>query len=137
MGGVCVKKKAYLFDTHTLVFWNNNESVSEKFIRFFDNQVQKGHLYVSSISFWEIALLVKKGRMSMSDVHAWKNEILSNTNIRLIEPSASEMINSTLLPDYHKDPFDRLLVAQANQNNLLIVTKDRNIDKYEVETFWM
>jgi PIN domain nuclease of toxin-antitoxin system len=75
--------------------------------------------------------------MSMSNVHAWKNEILSNTNIRLIEPCASEMINSTLLPDYHKDPFDRLLVAQANQNSLLIVTKDRNIDKYEVETFWM
>lgn len=46
-------------------------------------------------------------------------------------------IDSTLLPDYHKDPFDRLLVAQANQNSLLIVTKDRNIDKYEVETFWM
>ncbi len=65
------------------------------------------------------------------------NEILSNTNIRLIEPSASEMINSTLLPDHHKDPFDRLLVAQANQNSLLIVTKDRNIEKYEVETFWM
>ena len=132
-----MKKKAYLFDTHALIFWNNNESVSEKFISFFDNQVQKGHLYVSSISFWEIALLVKKGKMSMSDVHAWKNEILSITNIRLIEPSASEMINSTLLPDYHKDPFDRLLVAQANQNNLLIVTKDRNIDKYDVETFWV
>ena len=132
-----MKKKAYLFDTHALVFWSNKESVSEEFITFFDNQVQKGHLCVSSISFWEIALLVKKGRMSMSDVHAWKNEILSNTNIRLIDPSASEMINSTLLPDYHKDPFDRLLIAQANLNSLLIVTKDRNIDKYEVETFWM
>jgi PIN domain nuclease of toxin-antitoxin system len=47
------------------------------------------------------------------------------------------MINSTLLPDHHKDPFDRLLVVQANQNSLLIVTKDKNIDKYEVETFWM
>jgi len=132
-----VKNKSYLFDTHALVFWNNNESVSERFLSFFDNQVQKGHLYVSSISFWEIALLVKKGRISMPDVHAWKNEMLSNTNIRLIEPSASEMINSTLLPDFHKDPFDRLLIAQADQNSLLLVTKDRNIDKYEVETFWM
>jgi len=70
-------------------------------------------------------------------VHAWKNEILNNTNIRLIKPSASEMIDSTLLPDYHKDQFDRLLIAQTNQNNFLIVTKDRNINKYEVETFWM
>ena len=132
-----MKKKAYLFDTHALVFWDSNESVSEIFISFFDNQVHKGNLYVSSIAFWEIALLVKKGRMSMSNVHVWKNEILSNTNIRIIEPSASEMINSTLLPDYHKDPFDRLLVAQAIQNDFLIVTKDSNIDKYEVETFWM
>jgi PIN domain nuclease of toxin-antitoxin system len=137
MGGICVKKEAYLLDTHALVFWNNKESVSEDFIVFFDSQVQKGQLYVSSISFWEIALLVKKGRMSMPDVHAWKNEILSNTNIRLIEPSVSEMINSTLLPDYHKDPFDRLLIAQANQNSLLIVTKDSNIDQYDVGTFWM
>ena len=132
-----MKKKAYLFDTHALIFWNNNESVSEEFIRFFDNQANKGNLYISSISFWEIALLVKKGRMSMSNVHGWKNEILSNTNILLIEPSASEMIHSTLLPDHHKDPFDRLLIAQANQNSLRIVTKDRKIDKYEVETFWM
>lgn len=65
------------------------------------------------------------------------NEILSHTNIRLIESSASEMINSTLLPDHHKDPFDRLLIAQAIQNSLSIVTKDINIDKYEVETFWI
>ena len=132
-----MKKDAYLFDTHALLFWNNGEFVSEGFVTFFDDQAQKGHVYVSSISFWEIALLVKKGRVSMSDVHAWKNEILSNTDIRLVEPSASEMIYSTLLPDYHKDPFDRLLIAQARQNNLVFVTKDKDIRQYEVEVFWI
>ena len=132
-----MKKEAYLFDTHALVFWNNKETVSEEFINFFDNQVQQGRLYVSSISFWEIALLVKKGNIAISDLHAWKNEILNNTNIRLIEPSASEMIDSALLPDHHKDPFDRLLIVQANQNKFLIVTKDRDIHKYQVKTFWM
>ena len=132
-----MKKEAYLFDTHALVFWNNKETVSEEFINFFDNQMQQGRLYVSSISFWEIALLVKKGKIAISDLHAWKNEILNNTNIRLIEPSASEMIDSTLLPDHHKDPFDRLLIVQANQNKFLIVTKDRDIHKYQVKTFWI
>jgi len=132
-----VKKNAYLFDTHALLFWNNGEFVSEGFVTFFDDQAQKGHVYVSSISFWEIALLVKKGRVSMSDVHAWKNEILSNTNIRLVEPSASEMIYSTMLPDYHKEPFDRLLIAQARQNNLVLVTKDKDIQQYEVAVFWI
>jgi PIN domain nuclease of toxin-antitoxin system len=132
-----VKRNAYLFDTHALLFWNNREFVSEGFITYFDDQAQKGCVYVSSISFWEIALLVKKGRVSMSDVHAWKNEILNNTDIRLVEPSASEMIYSTLLPDYHKDPFDRLLIAQARQNNLVFVTKDKEIQQYEVEVFWI
>ena len=132
-----MKNEAYLFDTHALLFWSNRTSVSEEFITFFDDQSQKGHVYVSSVSFWEIALLVKKGRISMSDVQAWKNEILNNTDIRLVEPSASEMICSTLLPDYHKDPFDRLLIAQANQNKLLFVTKDKDIQRYEVGVFWI
>jgi PIN domain nuclease of toxin-antitoxin system len=44
-----------------------------------------------------------------------------NTNIKVINPSVSEMIESTLLPDYHKDPFDRILIAQANQNHLLFI----------------
>jgi len=132
-----VKKETYLFDTHALIFWNNKISVSEEFITFFDNQAKKGRLYVSSISFWEIALLVKKDKISMSNVTAWKNEIMNNTNIQMIEPSASEMIDSTILPDYHKDPFDRLLIAQANQNSCLLVTKDNNIYEYNVETFWI
>lgn len=132
-----MKKEAYLLDTHALIFWNNREHVSEEFIGFFDNQVAEGHLYVSSISFWEIALLVKKGRLLISDVHSWKNEVLNHTNIRLIDPSASEMIDSTNLPDYHNDPFDRLLISQATQNNLLLVTRDKRIMKYKIETFWI
>ena len=47
------------------------------------------------------------------------------------------MIDSVLFPEFHKNPFDRLLIAQANQNNFLIVTKDQDIQKYDVETFWM
>ena len=130
-------KNAYLMDTHALIFWNNKESVSDAFVHFFDEQVQQGRLYVSSISFWEIALLVKKGRLAISDIRAWKKELFIHTNIQLINPTAEEMIDSTLLPNYHTDPFDRLLISQANQNNLSVVTKDATIKKYKVKTFWM
>ena len=44
-----MRKEAYLFDAHALVFWNNKETVSGEFINFFDNQVQQGRLYVSFI----------------------------------------------------------------------------------------
>lgn len=132
-----MRRKAYLFDTHSLIFWDNKEFVSEDYINFFDKQDQKGNLYVSSISFWEVALLVKIGRIEIEDIHAWKNELLSNTNIHLIDPSVTELIDSTYLPDHHKDPFDRVLIAQANHKNLLLVTKDQAIRKYEVSVFWI
>ncbi len=132
-----MKRKAYLFDTHALIFWVNKTSVSDEFITFFDKQEQQGSLYVSSITFWEMAFLVQKGRISISDTHAWKDELLNNTNIHLIDPSASEMIDSTLLPPHHKDPFDRLLVAQANYHNLVLVTHDRIIQAYDVVHIWI
>lgn len=132
-----MRTKAYLFDTHSLVFWDNKESVSEDYVKFFDKQDRKGNLYVSSISFWEVALLVKTRRIEIEDIHAWKNELLSNTNIRLIDPSATELIDSILLPDHHKDPFDRVLIAQAKHKNLLLVTKDRAIKEYDVSVFWI
>ena len=132
-----MKKDAYLFDTHALVFWNYKVAVSEAFVKYFDRQAQHGTLYVSSVTFWEVAFLVKKERLAIPDIHAWKDELLNYTSIQLIRPSSSEMIDSTLLPDHHKDPFDRLLIAQAIQNDLILVTQDQRIQKYDVRHIWM
>ena len=93
-----MKRDRYLFDTHALIFWSNKSSVSDEFIKFFDAQDRRGVLFVSPISFWEIAFLVQKGRLAMADIHAWKNELLNHTNIHLLDPSAAEMIDSTRLP---------------------------------------
>jgi PIN domain nuclease of toxin-antitoxin system len=120
-----------------LIFWQTKVSVSEDFITFFDRQEYQGALYVSSVSFWETAFLVKKGKVAMPNVHAWKNDLLSNTNIRLIDPTAPEMIDSVFLPDHHKDPFDRLLITQANQRGMTLVTQDQDIQKYDVQHFWI
>lgn len=111
--------------------------MSEDFIKYFDKQDQLGNLLVSSISFWEAALLTKKGKLEIKDVESWRNELLANTNLVLIDPSASEMIKSVQLPDYHKDPFDRLLIAQANNKKAALVTKDINIKKYSVPVHWI
>ena len=67
-----MKSAGYLFDTHALIFWSNKSVVSTQFLQFFDEQNQRGTLYISAISFWEIALLVQKGRLALPDVHAWK-----------------------------------------------------------------
>ena len=132
-----MKRNAYLFDTHALLFWNTATAVSKDFITFFDKQERQGSLYISSISFWEVACLVKKKRVAIADVHAWKNDLLGNTNIQVLNPTAAEMIDSTLLPDIHKDPFDRVLIAQANQRQCILVTQDQHIQQYQVQHVWL
>ncbi|MCX6049957.1 MAG: type II toxin-antitoxin system VapC family toxin [Chloroflexi bacterium] len=132
-----MKQARYLFDTHALVFWNSQVTVSPAFIQFFDSQNQQGTLYVSAISFWEIALLVQKNRLAIRDVQVWQTELLQHTNLHLLDPTVTEMIASTLLPPHHKDPFDRLLIAQAHQHELTLVTQDQIISQYAVATYWM
>lgn len=132
-----MKTSDYLFDTHALIFWSTKSAVSAQFIQFFDEQNQQGALYVSTITFWEIALLVQKGWLALGDVHGWREELLRNTNLQLLDPSVAEMIDSTLLPPHHKDPFDRLLIAQAIRHGLTLVTQDQEIQKYSVTQLWL
>ena len=132
-----MKGKSYLFDTHALIFWHQQADVSAEFIAFFDEQSKLGQLFVSSVTFWEIGLLVQKGRVTISDVKTWANELLALSGIRLAEPSVAEMIDSTLLPTHHKDPFDRLLIAQAKHRDFIFVTRDTLIQDYDVAAFWL
>ena len=127
----------YLLDTHALIFWFNKENVSQQYVDFLDEQNELENLYVSSISFWETALLVKKQRIELEDVDAWRISLIENSNIKIINPTAQEMIESVNLPDFHKDPFDRLLITQAVTNNYFFVTKDKTIQQYNVKIFWI
>ena len=132
-----MKTNCYLFDTHALIFWSTKELVSKEFLDFFDSEVQQGNVLASSITFWEVALLSKKGKVEIINVHEWMSGLMENTDIKIINPSASDMIDSTLLPDHHRDPFDRLLIVQALRQNALFVTKDSVIKSYSVNTFWI
>ncbi len=132
-----MKRERYLFDTHALIFWSAKQFVSDEFIDFFDRQAKNGNVLVSSVSFWEIALLLKRKMIKLHDIREWKTGLMENARITIIDPDASEMIDSANLPDFHDDPFDRLLIAQASRHKAALVTKDHRIDAYPVETFWM
>ena len=126
----------YALDTHALVFWANREHLDDEFADFLDERAQQGELVVSAVCFWEIALLAKKGRLVLDDVRQWKDDLIARSGILLIEPTVDEMIASTQLPDLHKDPFDRLLVAQAQSRGHTLVTRDALVSQYEVEMAW-
>ena len=132
-----MKSQYYLLDTHALIFWNLKQGISQEFIQFLDYQDRLGNLFISAISFGEIALLIQRGKLALTDIYAWKEELFQNTNLQLINPTVDKMIEATRLPNHHKDPFDRLLIIQANYHHLLLVTKNSIIQGYAAQTFWM
>ncbi len=132
-----MKRDRYLFDTHALVFWSLKQFVSEDFIDFFDRQANIGNVLVSSVSFWEVALLSKRRMITIHDIREWKTGLMEKARITVIDPDASEMIDSANLPDFHDDLFDRLLIVQASRHKASLVTKDPIIEAYPVDTFWM
>ncbi len=128
--------KNLLLDTHALVFWSLGQHLSERFAALLDRQNRAGRLLVSAVSFWEVALLARKGRIAIDDVAAWKEELRQYAGIRIVVPDADDMIRSAALPPHHKDPMDRLLVAQAMALGAVLVTRDAILERYGIKTLW-
>ena len=91
---------------------------------------------MSTAAFWEVAFLVQKGRLAIGDVSSWKNELLAATGAQLVTPRVDDMIASVALPRHHRDPFDRLFVAQAGSLRAVLVSRDAVLAAYDVATRW-
>ncbi len=94
---------------------------------------------VSSISSWEVALLVKKGRLELSmDVDEWVDRAASLPFLRVVPVDHRVAVRAVhLAPPLHEDPADRIIVATALSLNASLVTKDQRLRRYrEVRTVW-
>jgi len=93
-------------------------------------------LFISVISIWELALLVKRGRLSLNThVGRWTEEALSKQGINLLAFTPEIAIDSVNLPQpVHKDPADRILIASARVERMTLVTRDRDVLDFAVRT---
>jgi PIN domain nuclease of toxin-antitoxin system len=131
------KPAPLLLDTH---IWLRYLGISGKLrpasIPVLDNAAMAGILYVSVISVWEIACLVRLGRLALQPtVAGWTRAALSLPGFNLLQLTPEIAIDSVDLPDpMHKDPADRILVASARVEGLTIVTRDKSILDFAVAT---
>ncbi len=130
-------KKRYLLDTQAMVFWTTGENMSPGFRGALDDAAGRGEVCVSSVSFWELALLARKGRIKIADVAGWKDRFLVHSGAVLVDPDVDDMIASALLPPHHKDPLDRLLVAQAFRLGAALVSRDAALPAYGLDVLWL
>lgn len=130
-----------VLDTHTLLWWasGNTEQLSVAASQAIDGEIAAGRIMVSSISAWELAMLVAKGRVALSiDVGQWLSVVSQVEAVRFVPVDNDIAVKSIELPgQFHKDPADRIIVATARKLGGPIVTQDEKIRGYpHVRTIW-
>ena len=135
------KRLMIVIDTHVLVWWVSGSgklsTAAKKALKTTLNS--SSEVLISSISAWEIAMLVEKGRLVLSmDVESWLDEVRQIDGVRFLPVDNEIGVKATALPgDFHKDPADRMIVAPARKLAVPVVTADEKILQYEhVKTIW-
>jgi PIN domain nuclease of toxin-antitoxin system len=129
-----------LLDTHVWIwFVSNPKLLSAKAINAVEAAMKKKAVYISSMSVWEVALLVMKNRMKLTmEVGDWvqKSELLPF--MKFVSVTNSIALRSVNLPTpLHNDPADRIIIATAMSLGATVVTKDEKIRNYpHVKTIW-
>lgn len=97
-----------------------------------DDNAKTGEILVSSISAWEIAMLVERGRLQLTmDVEHWLDIVTAIGAVRFVPVNNRIAVKSVTLPgEFHKDPADRLIVATARDAAAPLVTADEKILQY-------
>ena len=129
-----------VLDTHAWIwFVSNPESLSNKAKKFINKAIKEKAILISSISAWEVALLVLKKRLVLTvDVSDWIMKSEALPFIKFIPVSNSIAVKSVnQLEPIHSDPADRIIIATAISEGAPLITKDEKILAYpHVQTIW-
>jgi PIN domain nuclease of toxin-antitoxin system len=125
-----------LLDTHTFLWWNMGDPILSARVRAIIAGGQN-EIYLSAASAWEITIKAAKGRLILPV--SVVEYIPSRMRLYRFQPlpvQISHAAHGFELPPLHSDPFDRLLIAQSQLESIPLVTRDEDIQRYDLETIW-
>ena len=127
-----------LLDTHAFLWWiDRHERLSAKALAAIG--AAQNDIFVSVVNVWEIVIKAKLGRFQMpGDLASFLREQIAANDFGVLPVQLTHALAVYDLPDLpgHKDPFDRLLVAQALAEDMALVSADEALDGYGVERIW-
>ena len=125
----------YLLDTHTLLWFLQDDPQLPKKI---GNEIKniENSCHVSIVSLWEIAIKVNLGKLTINFPFVKFVSYLADNDIEVLQIGFDHLIQVATLEMHHRDPFDRIIIAQALVENLTIITKDEHFPSYTEKIFW-
>ncbi|MBD2753628.1 type II toxin-antitoxin system VapC family toxin [Spirosoma validum] len=125
-----------LLDTHTLIWYlEGNLQLSQTCQNLIENPSNTN--FVSIASFWEIAIKLSiSGKLELSQPFDQLNRIVWENNITTLPIRFEHTALVRSLPFYHKDPFDRIIIAQSILDDMAVLSRDGHFDAYSIRRFW-
>ncbi|CAN5878548.1 type II toxin-antitoxin system VapC family toxin [soil metagenome] len=125
-----------LLDTHTFLWWTANDArLSQKAEAAVANA--SSEVFVSTVNGWEIAIKARLGKLPLPEApDLFMARMVQRHAFGVLPVSLAHAVHEYHLPAHHSDPFDRLLVAQAQLEKLILVSDDALIGQYAVDTLW-
>jgi PIN domain nuclease of toxin-antitoxin system len=125
-----------LLDTHAFLWFIGDDAFlstpARRIIESAENEV-----YLSMASIWEMAIKVSLGKLEMpSPFTDFVTTQLSENTVRLLDIGIAHVGMVTVLPFHHRDPFDRLIIAQSLSENIPIIGREAVFDDYGIQRLW-
>ncbi len=126
----------FLLDTHVFLWWiTESPKLSPRATEIISDG--ENEIYISAASGWEIAIKAKLGRLDMPEhPEDYIPEQIRRNGFLVLPISMDHALFVFNLPDYHKDPFDRLLISQGLLEGLPILSADAEIGRYNLQVVW-
>jgi len=122
-----------MLDTCALIWLGNGQKDLSLEAR--DAISRASEVFVSPISLWEISNKCRQGKLLLKmPVRDWFKAICERHSLSVFQISVEDMILSGELPEHHKDPADRMIIASALRSRMPVITTDHNFPKYGVQT---
>lgn len=125
-----------LLDTHAFMWWDSDpDKIPEETFTLLKQP--KNELLLSLVSVWEMQIKVQLGKLTLrNDLKDIVQQQQTTNGIELLPVSLAHVLDIDELPYHHKDPFDRLLIAQSRVESVSLVSGDRIFQQYDCTVVW-
>jgi PIN domain nuclease of toxin-antitoxin system len=125
-----------LLDTHTFLWWvQDSKSLSSKAKRAISSETSTCFFSIASV--WEMSIKAALGKLNLAvSVEEFVSTHIAANNFKLLDVSFRHAARVQQLPTHHTDPFDRLLIVQAQTEGLSFVSKDTAFSRYDIKLLW-